>query len=269
MRSLLRAAVLCGVVAMVSTSPLFAQASLTGIVREDSSARPLEGVEVLINGTPHRTLTGANGRYLLEGLPTGIYQAIFRAVGHIPVRMDVLLTGGETTRANATLVRSEVVLDPIEVTGEPVREVGLAGRGFEERRKMGFGRFYDSEELREMEHLKLADVLRRKGGVEIVPWSSPAEPRGYVAMSSRFRDRTGGLTCFMSVYLDGRMLWRGGNQKTPEELTAHPPPNLATILGVHQVDGIEVYRSAAGIPVEFGGASGQCGAVVIWTRRAP
>lgn len=263
-------ALLLGAILLGFTTSLAAQAAMTGIVREDSSARPLEGVEVLINGTPHRTMTGANGRYLLEGLPSGIYQAIFRAVGHIPVRMDVLLTAGEATRANATLVRSDVVLDPIVVTGSPLREVGLAGRGFEERRRMGFGQFYDSEELRKLEHLRLSDLLRRKGGIEIARARFHNDsPFALYAVNSRYRNVGGQLNCMMSIYLDGRMLWKGGNQYTQEELKMNPPPDLSRFMSVTSFEGIEVYPSAAGMPVEFGGTSGQCGAVVFWTRRAP
>ena len=80
-----------GCAAIVLASSLQAQATLSGIVRHDSTGAPLAGVEVLINTTPHRTETGADGRYTLSGLPAGVYQAIFRKVGHLPVRVDVRL----------------------------------------------------------------------------------------------------------------------------------------------------------------------------------
>jgi len=75
-----------GCAAVVLASSLQAQATLSGIVRHDSTGAPLAGVEVLINTTPHRTETGADGRYTLTGLPAGVYQAIFRKVGYLPVR---------------------------------------------------------------------------------------------------------------------------------------------------------------------------------------
>lgn len=239
-----------------------AQALLQGTVREDSTARPLGAVEVLILGTSHRATTNADGRYLLAGLPSGLYQVLFRGVGHLAERIDVRLVDGETTRANATLMRADVVLAPIEVTGESL--AGVAGRGFEERRRTGIGRFYDSVELRRLEHVKLGDVLRRMGGVEIVV----VGPR-MLAMNPSSRNRQGQLNCYMSVYLDGHLHWRGGTQLSGEELLSNPPPDLASLLPVHQVEAIEVYRSSAQLPVQFGGTSGQCGAVVLWTRRGP
>ena len=248
---------------VLTTSPLAAQATLTGIVREDSSARPLEGVEVLINGTSHRAMTGANGRYLLEGLPAGIYQAIFRAVGHIPVRMDVLLTAGETTRANATLVRSDVVLDPIVVTGEPVREVGLAGRGFEERRKMGFGRFVDPEEMRRSEHLRLADVLRRHQ-VEIKPIGNM---NSLYAVGTARGTPGGVYNCLMSIWIDGTLILPGGiigELEKPLDLY-----DLRRVLEPAALVAAEIYRRDSEMPLQFGGRRSPCGAIVLWTRRGP
>ncbi|MFN2316092.1 MAG: carboxypeptidase-like regulatory domain-containing protein, partial [Gemmatimonadales bacterium] len=133
------------------TSQAAAQGAMSGIVREDSSGRPLPGVEVLLDRTAHRALTNAQGRYLLGGVQAGRYSAIFRAVGHVPVRMDVAIPAGDTIRANATLIRSDVVLDPIEVIGETPRPRGDGLEAFEERRRMGFGRFIDSTEMRRSE----------------------------------------------------------------------------------------------------------------------
>jgi hypothetical protein len=248
---------------MAAPAALAAQTTMIGIVRDDSTGRPLPGVEVLLAATAHATVTNAAGRYTLAGLPAGNHQAIFRIVGYLPARVTVLLSAGDTLRVNQVMVPSTVVLDPIEVTGEP--DVGLAGRGFEERRSMGFGVFYDSAELRAVEHLKPSDLLRRKGNVQIrqMGFNGPM-----VAMNSSSRDLNGALDCYMSVYLDGRLLW-GGGKKDLEELKRDPPPDFREFISVTQLEGVEVYRSSAGIPVEFGGSSGQCGAVVIWTRRSP
>lgn len=245
-------------------APLLAQTTMVGIVRDDSTGTPLPGVEVLLSGTAHTTVTNAAGSYVLPGLPAGNHQAIFRIVGYLPARVTVLLSAGDTLRVNQVLVPSTVVLDPIEVTGEP--DVGLAGRGFHERMKMGFGAFYTPEELREMEHLKVSDVLRRKGAVEI----SQAGFNGpMLAMNRNSRNMRGFLNCHMSIYLDGRLHWRGGKDIPPPELERNPPPDFRSFVGVHDLVAVEVYRSAAQLPIQFGGTSGQCGAVVLWTRRAP
>lgn len=247
-----------------TAAPLAGQTTMIGIVRDDSTGRPLPGVEVLLGGTTHATVTNAAGRYTLAGLPAGNHQAIFRIVGYLPARVTVLLSAGDTLRVNQVLVPSTVVLDPIEVTGEP--DVGLAGRGFHERMKMGFGRFYESAELRELEHVNLSDVLRRKGGVTItqVGFNGPM-----IAMHPTSRNQQGFLDCVMSVYLDGKRVFAGGKTDQMSPFEAEGIPDLRRFVPVAEVEGIEVYRSSAQIPVQFGGSTGQCGAVVLWTRRAP
>lgn len=246
------------------TLPLSAQTVMIGIVRDDSTGRPLPGVEVLLGGTAHTTLTNAAGRYVLPGLPAGNHQAIFRIVGYLPARVTVLLSAGDTLRVNQVLVPSTVVLDPIEVTGEP--EVGLAGRGFHERMKMGFGRFYESAELRELEHVNLSDVLRRKGGVAITQagFNGPM-----IAMHPTSRNQQGFLDCVMSVYVDGTRVFAGGKTDQMSPFEAEGIPDLRRFVPIAEIEGIEVYRSSAQVPVQFGGSTGQCGAVVLWTRRAP
>ncbi len=246
--------------------PLRGQTTMIGIVRDDSTGRPLPGVEVLLSGTAHTTVTNAAGRYVLAGLPAGNHQAIFRIVGYLPARVTVLLSAGDTLRVNQVLVPSTVVLDPIEVTGEP--DVGLAGRGFHERMKMGFGRFYEPEELRTLEHVKVSDLLRRKGGVEI---SQVGFNGIMVAMNPNSRDVHGKLNCLMSVYLDGRLITPGKRLDNPDPHFSweRDATDLRSFVNVSDLDAVEVYRSAAGIPIEFGGATGQCGALILWTRRAP
>jgi hypothetical protein len=76
----------------------------------------------------------------------------------------------------------------------------------------------------------------------------------------------------MSIYLDGVRIFAGvrvSRDKPIDPAEAERIPDLRRFISVNDIEAIEVYRSAAGIPIQFGGASGQCGAVVLWTKRAP
>lgn len=241
-----------------------AQAALTGIVRDDSTTQPLAGVEILVQTTPHRGVTNPSGRYELTGLPAGIYQVIFRQVGFLPVRMDVLLRDGETTRANAVLVRSEVILDPVVVTGETPRPRGNMLDAFEERRAMGFGTFLDSEELRRSEHLRLSDVLRRHSRLEVrhvcldnlnLPVERCRGEKGWLAYNPTRRGSDGKLNCPLHVLLDGQMVTRSGWI------------DLRTFTSINELHAAEIYQNPAQLPIQFGGADAQCGMIVLWTRR--
>src|SRR5687767_2396658 len=82
---------LLGVTLQLFAVPLAAQSVLAGRVREDSTGRPLAGVEVVLMGSERRTLTDASGRYVLNMLPDGRRQVLFRSVGFRPVQEWVVL----------------------------------------------------------------------------------------------------------------------------------------------------------------------------------
>jgi hypothetical protein len=241
-----------------------AQGVLSGVVREDSSGNALAGVEVLIEGTKHKATTDNSGRYVLGDLPTGNRVALFRFIGYRPARMRLNLSKGDTTRADATLVKERVQqLDPIAVTGTPAAPRGIGLESFEERRRLGIGKFIDSTELRRYDQLRASDVLRRFG-VHIERMQDPrvTSPRFIqVASSGRktvLTNNQAGL-CLMQVILDGAELFN------PAKLRAVPVDLSEFMTG--SLAAIEVYASGAQTPIQFGGAGADCGTVVIWTRR--
>jgi len=237
---------------VLAPGALPAQAVLTGTVRADSTGTPLAGVEILVEGTAFRTTTGPNGRFAISGIPAGSRFVLFRSVGYHPVRTPVLLSAGDTTFANALLVPGEVILPPVEVRATPDAPRGVGLEGFAERKRLGMGQFYEAEELRRSEHLKLSDLLRRKGGVVI---------KNHVAYHPHRLSLGGGHNCVMQLYYNGAPVGRGGiHDARPEDL------RLFEISGL---EAVEVYRSAAQVPPEYGGATGGCGVILLWSRQKP
>jgi hypothetical protein len=236
---------------------LAAQSALAGIVRADSSGQPLGAVEVLIQGTSLKATTGLNGRYHIEGAPAGRWTVLFRLVGYLPSRSEVLLTPGDTTRANAMLIPGVMVLDPITVRGKS--PLGEGREGFEERRRLGFGKFYDSLVLRRSEHLRLADLLRRQGGVSVERLQLDRAP-AHVAYHPYRRDPyTGALNCPMQIYLNGSKVESGG--RLSKQLL-----DLG-IFDIASLEAIEVFRSAAQVPGIYSGPTADCGVILLWSRQ--
>ncbi|HEV8149465.1 MAG TPA: carboxypeptidase-like regulatory domain-containing protein, partial [Gemmatimonadales bacterium] len=199
-----------------SAIPLASQAVMTGVVREDASGRALAGVQVVIEGSKRQATTDEAGRYLLE-VPSGKRVALFRFVGYRPVRMQVMIGKRDTVQADALLVREAVhTLDPLVVTAPPSPARGSVLAGFEERRRLGFGKFIDSTELRRFEGRRLADVLRGLG-VRIVPFQeiirgvAMPDRMEYRAASPTAMDDNGG-PCWVSVFLDGVPLYKSGSR---------------------------------------------------------
>jgi hypothetical protein len=249
-RWLTHAAILFGL-ASLGGSPLRGQAAVTGTVRDDSTGQAVAHAEVLIEALGRRAETDARGRFALSGLPPGMRLMLVRRVGYHPVSLVLRLAPDDTSRVEITLERAIVHLAPLEVTEAPPRRPrGLGREAFEERRRMGFGEFIDSTVLRRHEHLQLPDLLRRYQGIYVRPTDSFG---GGVAMSAR-------RYCPMQVFLDGAILYRPGQG---------PPPDLKRLVDISSLEAVEIYRSVAGTPIEFGGHTAACGTLVLWTRRGP
>jgi carboxypeptidase family protein len=248
---------------LAAASPLAGQAVMSGIVREDSSGRPLAGVEVLVEGTKLKTVSDNGGRYVLGDLPAGDRVALFRFVGYRGVRQRLKLIKGDTTRVDAVMVPDRVrELEAVEVTGTPAKPRGGGLESFEERRALGFGKFIDSTELRRYQALRLADVLRRQGLTVARfqdPRVSPVYPRFILVAVNRHKNGPDGKACPMQIVLDGTTLYsayRGHGYLV--DLSEFLAGSLAAV---------EVYSNSAETPAEFTGAGDECGTIVIWTRR--
>lgn len=254
--------ILIGLGLVLTAAPLAAQVAVSGVVREDGSDRPLAGVEVLIEGSKRTSTTDSAGRFVLDA-PTGTKVALFRSIGFRPFRLRLQLARGDPVTANADLVREGVRLDSISVTGSVPRPRGTGLEGFEERRRMGFGQFYDSTFLRRMEHRRLMEVIQGTPGLRFVKFSEdPSRPWIYeLRLTGIRRESFDGVPCWMSVIFDGSPIYRSGSS------VGRPPDFRRELTAVSHIQAIEVYRSASEVPLEYGGSSNDCGLLLLWSRR--
>jgi hypothetical protein len=224
----------------------------------------------MVEGANRQTITNAGGRFALENLPLGSHAVLFRLLGYRPARLLVNLREGDTTRADVTMVREGVQqLDPVVVTERPRAARGIGREAFEERRERGFGKFIDSTELRRSEHRRVSDMLRGIPGLKVVRFrecQDPVNKNGCEPVEERAASGRGAISifgrteaCWMSVMLDGVPLYLSGSPS--------PPPDLSTDVRVADLESIEVYRSSAETPTEFGGAAAACGVLLLWSRR--
>lgn len=253
---------------LVFSSSLSGQAVLTGLVREDATGRLLSGVEILVEGSDRITVSDKAGEYAFKSVPKGRQVVLFRSVGFRPVRIRVELGEGAVSRLDANLVPFGVRLDPLEVTGK--HPGGMGREAFEERRRLGFGHFIDSLELRRSEDRRLSDLLRAHNGISIA--------QNRYAVSTR----TG---CYMQIIYDEQTVYspakyapppppppsgftssRDRNARPARAISQPPPPDINT-FSVSGLDGVEVYRSLSDTPLQFGGAGAGCGTLVLWSRR--
>lgn len=244
---------------------LTAQAALRGIVVEEGTNRPLAGVVVMLDRTFQQTVTDQAGRFLLTDLPLGVRQLLFRSIGHIPTRMQVTLTQGDTARADVALITDPLRLDSISVTAPSNRRLNPRLVEFEERRRMGIGFFLDSAYLRRADGRRMSDVLREAPSIRVLPSLDGGSTIRYYAASIRRRG-VSGEACLMSVYMDGVPMYRSGG---PGGGGFGAPVDFSRDINISSLDAVEVYASAAEVPVEYAGQSADCGVILLWTRRGP
>lgn len=228
-----------------ASSRLAAQAALVGTVREDSSKTPVAGVEVVIQALNKTSTTDSAGRFALGGLARGTHSVLVRAIGYRPIALRAYLVTNDTLEVELRITKAAVQLPALEVTATAIPR-GL--ETFEERRLGGGGQFIDWTLLRKQEHRRTSDIFREISGVR-VRRDRFGQP---ILMSSR-------ADCPMQVILDGMAIYK------PEAGGAAPPS--IDLWSIGDLDAIEVYRGPAETPMQLGGTGGNCGTVVLWTRR--
>lgn len=231
-----------------------------------SAGGPLEGALIAVAGLDTVLATGPNGAFRLRGLPTGTLRLRLRAIGHAPLGVDIVLAG-DRRLLDTTVTLSAVAqqLDSIIVTERetPFRAGKMAG--FDRRRKEGFGRFLTMGELHDPLRATLDLQLRRFGRIHLA-WVSCIS--GYAAAALGQQAPPGSRAsckaypevldaCFMTVYMDGALYYTNSMPGPPLDISKF---NLLTLQGV------EVYRSAAEMPVEYNATGSACGVILLWTR---
>jgi hypothetical protein len=251
---------------------LLAQTMVTGSVMGDS-ARPIARAIVEIRALQRSVMTGAGGGFALTVDKPGTYLLEVRALGFSPTSRALRLGSGDTLRVDFTLSPVPQELAPLVVTDSSPLPTGM--RGFEERRRAGFGRFLTRDMLAEREHDTVAGILRGIAGMRMVrrPGEcgggfSAATGRGIAAVElSRTTGSVatcGGGTpmpaaCYMSVYVDGVRIWTAGSRD---------PPDFDQLRN-NQYEGVEIYRGPSELPAQYLGTGAACGAILLWSRVSP
>ncbi len=252
---------------LVADRLLTSDATFAGVVVADSTNQPLSGTEVSVADLGLTQRTNAQGQFRFGAVAQGAHRLIVRHVGYGP--LDTAVVFGSDARRNERIVLSRITtLDSVRVVAKGTT-LGIGLAAFEERRRLGFGKFIDSDMLRKNEHRHLEDVLRALSGVAT---SHPPRCTGrncenapsgmQIAVSTR-------MGCYYAVLLDGVVVGKGGaagKGGLGPDWTKQFDMNAERI---GNIEAVEVYRSAAEIPVAYGGTAANCGVILLWSRQAP
>jgi hypothetical protein len=211
--------------------------SLDGIVT-DTNLIPLANATVSVVGAKTQVVTGSNGRFRILDLVAGSHYLLIRRVGFEPSSSVITVAAGDTLRASFALQPSRTDLDTVRVRGNQLSPKMLE---FEQRRKLGEGRFMTEGEIDSLNLVATEDLFRHL----ISDHVRPAFHSNPMLMCERAQ-----------WFLDGVLL---------------PPPPYYKELDLpspKELAGIEYYSSPANTPLRFKSSSGGgfCGVILMWTK---
>lgn len=171
--------------------------------------------------------------------------------------------GGESLELEIRLGTDAVPLEPLIVVTRTRRSDRLAG--FRQRLGRGpTGNFVIREDIERRSAAPVTELIRPLAGVDVIEVprrpGSPVLSRLIVMRGIRSDEvpAAGGANwCFSAIFPDGIRVEQSPEFPIDDQITT------ASLVG------IEVYSSAASVPVEFHrGGSNTCGTVILWIRAA-
>ncbi len=215
---------------------------MLGRVTDHESGEALSGAEIRIRDTEFQALTDDNGFFKIPEMPWGVYVLEADYIGYAHQEAAFRVMGARAHQVDVSMPKDAIELDPITVTVRSRRWYSDM-EGLQQRMSSGFGHFILPEAIERRGITRLSDALRDVPGVRIRPMGV----RGAVVFVR-------GKVCIPQVFVDGR-------------LYKLDPDLLFNESFGSDLQTIEVYTGAAGLPPEFNYGSNPCGAVVVWTKR--
>ena len=246
---------------LLAVHPLGAQvsggggASLLGDVTSSRDSQPVIGAQVRLPADDRVVVTDSLGRFRVAGLAAGAHALVVRRLGYSP--LSAVLTVGALDSLYVSIVLDE---RPHELETIATRASSAALKTarveFEQRRRMGVGKFIDAEDLVKEtgEPLRLA-IQRRIPGV--VPVYDPSSMSYHLASKRGPAGRALKSTtpCYVQIYLDGARV-AGPDRGDPWDIDLLPPETI---------EGME-YFDAATTPGRYRGNGSDCGTLLLWTK---
>ena len=204
--------------------------------------KPLEGAQVYLVGTAIGARADSRGLFRLTGLPSGTQTVEVRQISFALKRYTVDLSPTRESRLAAVLDARANVLGEVKVEAKAASSIP----GFEDRAKRGMGNFLTRDDIEKRQSILLTDLFRTIPGLNIV-----FDGTNYAVLSAR----AGNRSCPMQWFLDGSPFDNSDN-------------SIDQMLRPDDIEGIEVYKSASEVPVQYQGQHASCGTILVWTKRA-
>lgn len=228
------------------------QGAIAGQVTDASTAEPLSGVQVFVPDSEIGTLTDAEGRYRLTGVPPGEVPVRARLLGYRQTTRTVTVTAGETATLNFRLPVSAVALQEVVVTATGERA----------RRELGnaVSTIDAAQTVERQNSSSFTDILRGNSPGVTIQQSS-----GSIGTASTFKIRGNssiGLSQTPIVYVDGTRI--NNNNQEGGEVGGQAISRLDD-LNPEDIESVEVIKGPAAATLY--GTEASAGVVRITTKQ--
>lgn len=240
-------------------------AVLYGSVLTDPNDRPVSGAEVIVSPTLSAR-TDSVGEFTIKGVPAGAYQVVVRHVGNAPLSALLAFAPGDSLGRDFVLAVDATQLDTVHIVAPAGTDFIRLGKmaGFEERKKNGFGTFFDAATIESQHERRLSEIIQSRAQVRVMQLGSGAAiaTRRGVSLngpSGDGTDRRRGAkpACYSAVWIDGLRVYYPATDKSLFDINSLTPD---------MIQGIEYYPSSATTPTQYAGLGANCGTLLIWTK---
>ena len=224
--------------------------SLTGLVTDAGSGRPLSAAQVFIDGTGLGGLTNASGRYLIINVPAGTHTLRVELIGYTGASQEVNVADDQATTVDFGLSEEVINFDEIVVTG-------TAGQA--RRREVGNA----------IEQINIAEIAEPVNDVgqllqARVPGARIQFSSGNSGSGVDIRLRGNVSTALSNqplIYIDGM---RAKSEPTSSQNGAEDPYSPLNDLNPDDIDRIEVIKGPAATTLY--GSEAAAGVIQIFTK---
>lgn len=216
--------------------------------RVTSGGRPVDNARVRAGTDERSTYTDSAGEYRLAAVPAGTQTIEVRALGYAPQQASRTLAPDQESRIDVELTSVQRVMDTIRVVAERVYSIDAVG--FERRRKVGQGLYFDTDAVRRRSPFSVLQLLLETPTIQVQQADTSLERK----LVMRGGDGESMRACPPAFYVNG--------VRMPSEMVRE----LDLIVRPQDLQGMEVYRGGVTMPPEFF-VRGACGAVVVWSKR--
>jgi hypothetical protein len=222
---------------------------IRGVVVEEITGHAISGALVIIAETGDSAVADRDGRFAFTARRAGIFAVEARQLGFRPVRATFELDVGESAEITFTLAAEATALPEVVVEGTPLVHPSMVE--FFRRKAEGHGHFITREDIERERPMLMSDLLDQVPGVRI---DCKLGRQCWIDMGRAQPSLVGRSVCHVQYFVDGV---RYGSPAEEVDINSFRPEDI---------EGVEVYRGASGVPPRYTGRDARCGVVLIWLR---